>query len=182
MTDFDPYFRSLVLWMSGTAAAVFAGKALARFVSPALGGLVRGRFRVPIGFELFLIGMATLLVVMEPVHMANGLTVDGVLSRWRAYLPLTAVAALVAAFLSALLDGTRPVRCGLALAWPSALYAAMAWVFYLWLRSFIPPADLPMAAELEGYATPFLTLVTAYPAAAIVAGVSGAIGGRLARS
>jgi hypothetical protein len=179
MTDLDEYVRSLVLWMLGIAAASYGGKVAWRFVPRGLKELAGGWFRVPIGFELLLVGLATLLVVMEPVHWADGLGAQDVLNRWEARLPYVAGAALVAAFLSGLLDRAGPVGAGLALAWPSGFYAAMAWVFYLWLRSFIPTEDMGRLAELVGYATPFLTLVTAYPGAAFVCGVAGAIVGRL---
>ena len=174
--NLDPYVRSLVLWMLGVAAAIYAGKVLLRRL-PGLASAVSARFRVPDGFTLFLVGMATLLVVMDAVHR-SGQSADQVLDRWRAYLPYAAGAALVAGTLSGLLDRVGPLRAGFSLAWPSAMYAGMAWVLYLWLRDFIPPADAASLSELMGYAGPFLTLVTAYPAAAFTSGATGAIVGR----
>lgn len=175
--DLDSYARSLVLWMVGVAAAVYMGKVVLRRLPTGWVRTAPGHFRVPDGFALFLVGMATLLIVMEPVHLA-GLGAEEVLSRWRVRLPYTAGAAFVAATLSGLLDHVGPLRAGLGLAWPSAMYAGMAWVLFLWLRNFIPPQDATRLSELVDYASPFLTLVTAYPGAAFASGATGAIVGR----
>jgi hypothetical protein len=163
--------------MVAVAAAVYGGKVAVRRLPASLAAAASGRFRVPDGFALFLIGMATLMIVMEPVHL-SGLSAEEVLSRWRACLPYTAGAAFVAAMLSGLLDHVGPLRAGFALAWPSGMYAGMAWALYVWLSSFIPPEDVTRLAELVGYASAFLTLVTAYPGAAFASGAMGAIVGR----
>lgn len=175
--DLDPYVRALVLWMVGVAATVYAGKALLRRLPAGLAAAAGSRFRVPDGFALLLVGMATLLIVMEPVHWA-GVGAEEVLSRWRLRLPYAAGAAFVAASAAGFFDRVGPLRAGLALAWSSATYAGMAWAAYFWLRDFIPPEDAARLTALMGYAGPFLTLVTAYPGALLASGVAGAIVGR----
>jgi len=175
--DLDPYVRSLVLWMLGVAAAVYAGKAALRRSSRSIQAALSQRFRVPSGFALFLVGVAMLLIVMEPVHWA-GLGPDDVLTRWRVRLPYAAGAAIVAGTLSGLLDRLGSLRAGFSLAWPSAMYAGMAWAAFLWFRSFVAAEDATPLSEFAGYANPFLTLVSAYPAAAFASGAAGAFVGR----
>ena len=114
--------------------------------------------------------------------MAKWNSADEVLNRWSQFLVGTATAALAAGFLSGVIGRARPIVLGLSMAWPSAFYAAMAWAFFLLLRSWIPPEDVPNATELAARATPFLALVTGFPAAALVCGiVGGVLGGVFGR-
>src|SRR6476620_6218048 len=61
--DLDSYARSLVLWMVGVAAAVYVGKVVLRRLPTGWVRTAPGHFRVPDRFALFLVGMATLLIV-----------------------------------------------------------------------------------------------------------------------
>lgn len=178
MSGIDPYARSLVLWMLGVAAVIYAAKIGWRGVGRRNANPAWRRPRA----ETFLVGMATLILVMAPVHMAQWKSAGEVLERWNRFLPYTATIALAAGFLSGIIERARPIVLGLSMAWPSAFYAAMAWAFFLMLRSWIPPEDVPNANELMAAATPFLTLVTAFPVASLVCGiVGGFLGGVFGR-
>ena len=178
MSGIDPYARSLVLWMLGVAALIYVAKIVWRFA----GSRDANPAWRPPRAETLLVGMATLILVMAPVHMAQWKTASELLERWTRFLPYTAAIALAAGFLSGALERARPIVLGLSMAWPSAFYAAMAWAFFLMLRSWIPPEDVPNANELVAAATPFLTLVTAFPVASLFCGIVGGIlGGVIAQ-
>jgi len=178
VSGIDPYARSLVLWMLGVAALIYVAKVVWRFA----GSCDANPAWRPPRAETFLVGMATLILVMAPVHMAQWKSAGEVLERWIRFLPYTAAIALAAGFLSGFIERGRPIVLGLSMAWPSAFYAAMAWAFFLMVRNWIPPEDVPNANELVAAATPFLTLVTAFPAASLVCGLAGGIiGGRVGR-
>lgn len=181
MTGIDPYARSLVYWMLGLAAVIYVARAIWRLAgSPAVTNPFR--LRTPLRPETFLVGMATLILVMAPVHMAAWDSADEVLERWRRFLPYTAALAFVAGVLSGVIDRVRPIVLGLSMAWPSGFYAAMAWAFFLLIKSWVPPDNVRGAAELMAYTTPFLTLVTAIPAASLLCGIAGGVlGGLFAR-
>jgi hypothetical protein len=176
VTDLDPYARSLTLCVLGLAAVIYAAKLVWRVVLPA-----RARpfwLRAPLRVETVLVGMATLILVMAPVHMADWRDPADILDRWARLLPVTAAIACAAGLLSGVLDRVRPIALGLGMAWPSALYAVLAWAFFLLIRSWVPPEDLPSATELAVHARPFLFLVTAFPVASLLGGIAGGASGR----
>jgi hypothetical protein len=178
VTGIDPYARSLVFWMLGVAALIYAAKIVWRFAGSRNGN---PSWRPPRA-ETFIVGMATLILVMAPVHMAQWKSAGELLERWIRFLPYTAAIAFTAGFLSGAIERARPFVLGVSMAWPSAFYAAMAWAFFLMVRNWIPPEDVPNANELVAAATPFLALVTAFPVASLVCGiVGGVLGGRVGR-
>jgi len=162
--------------MLGLAAVIYAVKLVWRVVIPAAARPYW--LRAPLRVETFLVGMATLMLVMAPVHMAEWRDPTDILERWNRLLPVTAAIACAAGFLSGMLDRARPIALGLALAWPSAAYAMLAWTFFLLIRSWVPPEDLPGATELAAHARPFLILVTGFPVASLVGGIVGGASGR----
>jgi hypothetical protein len=180
VTGIDPYARSLVLWMLGLAAVIYAVKIVWSFAVPSV---TRPYWlRIPLRVETFLVGMATLLLVIAPVHMAEWHSADEVLDRWSRFLPYTATIAFAAGFLSGAIDRARPIALGLSMAWPSAFYAAMAWALFLLIGSWVPPEDVPNATEFVTRATPFLALVTGFPVSSLLCGiVGGSLGGLLGR-
>ena len=178
MSGIDPYARSLILWLLGVAAFIYAAKIIWR---------VMGRSNAnpawrPPRAETFLVGMAILMLVMAPVHMAQWKHESELLERWNRFLLYAAAIALAAGFLSGVIERGRPIVLGLSMAWPSAFYAAMAWVFFLTITSLPPPPGVPPPEDFEGGATPFLALVTAFPVASLLCGiVGGVLGGVFAR-
>ena len=121
--------------MLGLAAVIYAVKLAWRVVIPAAPRPFW--LRAPLRVETFLVGMATLMLVIAPVHMAEWRDATEVLARWSRFLPETAGMACAAGFLSGLLDRARPLALGFALAWPSAAYATPAWAFFLLIRSWV---------------------------------------------
>ncbi|HEX5110019.1 MAG TPA: hypothetical protein VFV95_16315 [Vicinamibacterales bacterium] len=178
MSGIDPYARSLVLWLLGVAAVIYAAKIVWR---------VAGRSNAnpawrPPRAETFLVGMAILMLVMAPVHMAQWKHESELLERWNRFLLYAAAIALAAGFLSGVSERARPMALGLSMAWPSAFYAAMAWALFLSITSLPPPPGVPPPSELDGGVTPFLTLLTAFPVASFACGiVGGVLGGMFAR-
>ena len=176
MIGLDPYARSLSLCLLGVAAVIYALKLVWRVVMPAAARPFW--LRAPLRVEAFLVGMATLILVMAPVHMSEWRDPTDILGQWNQLLPVTAAVACAAGLLSGALDRARPIALGLGMAWPSAAYAALAWAFFLLIRSWVPPEDLPNATALAAHATPFLILVTGFPVASLLGGIVGGASGR----
>ena len=176
VTGFDPYARVLILCTLGLAGVIYAVKLVWRVVMPAVARPFW--LRAPLRVETFLVGMATLILVMAPVHMAAWRDPTDILDRWNHLLPVTAAIACAAGLLSGVLDRTRPIALGFGMAWPSAAYAALAWAFFLLIRSWVPPDDLANATALAAHAIPFLILVTGFPVASLLGGIAGGASGR----
>jgi hypothetical protein len=178
VSGIDPYARSLILWLLGVAAFIYAAK----IVWHVLGRSSANPTWRPPRAETFLVGMAILMLVMAPVHMAQWKHEGELLELWNRFLPFAAAVALVAGVLSGFIERGRPIVLGLSMAWPSAFYAGMAWAFFLTITSLPPPPGVPPPSEFEGGVTPFLARITAFPVASFACGiVGGIIGGRMGR-
>ena len=177
--------RAISLGLLGGALAIYVAAAVWRF---AVRANAPGEPPAPrvvnvsayLALATLLVGLASLLFVMDPVLVAPR-SYENTLATWWRGLPTVTIVSATATFAASALGTSRPAALAFTVSMPTTVFAAFVWVARTVLAGLVPPDDVAGLAELDRYGSPVLTVVTAFPAATFVAGFVAASLGRTMR-